>query len=74
MMPWLHQNSQPALIITSECDGGCNPHLNRLIDEALPDPDLIIMEGLKHSVLVEIGGSITHHQIDFVQGRTTGQI
>ena len=74
MMPLLHQDSQPALIITGECDSECSTYLKGLIYEALPKPDLIIMEGLKHSVLVEIGGFITHHQTDFVQGLTTAQI
>jgi hypothetical protein len=72
MMPWFNQASQPALIITSVCDGGFNPRLNRFNDEALLDPELIILEGLKHSVLVEAGEPVTHHQIDFVQGLTTG--
>ena len=46
MMPWLHEVSQPALIITGELDGGCNPRLNILIDEAMPHSRLIVLEGL----------------------------
>ena len=67
MMPWLHEVEHPALIITGELDGGCNPRLNRLIDEALPNSGLIILEGLKHSILVEAGDVVARHQIEFVE-------
>ena len=67
MMPWLHEIAHPSLIITGELDGGCNPRLNRLIDDALPNSRLIILEALKHSILVEAGETIAKHQIEFVQ-------
>ena len=66
MMPWLHEVTQPALIITGELDGGCNPRLNRLIDDAMPNSELIVLEGLKHSILVEAGETVARHQIEFV--------
>ncbi|MEC8805734.1 MAG: alpha/beta hydrolase, partial [Pseudomonadota bacterium] len=68
MMPWLHEVTQPALIITGELDGGCNPRLNRLIDDAMPNSELIVLEGLKHSILVEAGETVARHQIRFVHG------
>ena len=71
MLPWLHEITQPALIITGELDGGCNPRLNRLIDEAMPNSELIVLEGLKHSILVEAGETVARHQIEFVHGRQT---
>ena len=66
MMPWLHEVTKPALIITGELDGGCNPRLNRLIDDAMPNSELIVLEGLKHSILVEAGETVARHQIEFV--------
>ena len=70
MMPWLHEVDHPALIITGEFDGGCNPRLNKLIDAALPNSQLIVLEGLKHSILAEAGPQIADlhqqflHQLD----------
>ena len=71
MMPWLHEVTHPSLIITGEFDGGCNPRLNALIHEALPESELIILEGLKHSILVEAGETVANHQIAFVNGIRT---
>lgn len=67
MMPWLHEVGHPSLIITGEFDGGCNPRLNKLIDAALPDSELVILDGLKHSILVEAGETVAGHQIRFVE-------
>jgi pimeloyl-ACP methyl ester carboxylesterase len=53
MAPWLHDVTAPSLVLTGELDGGCNPRLNRLIDEALPDSELVILDGLKHAILIE---------------------
>ncbi len=53
MAPWLHEVTAPSLVLTGELDGGCNPRLNRLIAATLPDAELVILEGLKHSILVE---------------------
>ena len=66
MMPWLPDVHHPSLIITGELDGGCNPRLNKLIDAALPNSELVILDGYKHSILVEAGETVARHQIDFV--------
>lgn len=58
MAPWLHQVRAPAQIITGELDGGCNPRLNRLIHEALPGSKLVILDGLKHAILIEATGRV----------------
>ena len=53
MAPWLHQVGCPCLVLTGELDGGCNPRLNRIIADELPDAELVILEGLKHAILIE---------------------
>ncbi len=53
MAPWLHEVAAPALVLTGELDGGCNPRLNQQIAAALPKADLVILEGLKHAILIE---------------------
>ena len=70
MMPWLHKVCHPSLIITGEFDGGCNPRLNKLIDEAMPDSHLIILPGLKHSILAEAGEQVALKMVSFLQALT----
>jgi 3-oxoadipate enol-lactonase len=53
MGPWLHEIKTPSLVLTGELDGGCNPRLNRQIADALPNSKLVILDGLKHSILIE---------------------
>jgi pimeloyl-ACP methyl ester carboxylesterase len=53
MAPWLREVACPCLVLTGELDGGCNPRLNRFIAQELPDSELVILEGLKHSILIE---------------------
>lgn len=53
MSPWLHEVTAPSLVLTGELDGGCNPRLNQQIADALPNSELVILEGLKHAILIE---------------------
>ena len=58
MAPWLHEVTAPSLVLTGELDGGCNPRLNRFIADTLPNAELVIMEGLKHAILIEASGRV----------------
>jgi 3-oxoadipate enol-lactonase len=53
MDPRLNKIKCPCLVLTGELDGGCNPRLNRFIHSELPDSELVILDGLKHSILIE---------------------
>ncbi len=53
MSPWLHEVTAPALVLTGEQDLTCNPRLNKLMAEALPNAELVILDGLKHGLVVE---------------------
>ena len=53
MAPWLHQVTHPCLVLTGEFDPGCPPRLNEFIASELPDSELVILDGLRHSILVE---------------------
>ena len=53
MAPWLNEVTCPCLIITGEFDGGCPPRLNEFILDQLPDARLKVLDGLKHSILIE---------------------
>jgi pimeloyl-ACP methyl ester carboxylesterase len=61
MAPWLHEVTAPSLVLTGELDGGCNPRLNRFIADTLPDAELVIMEGLKHAILLEASERVAEH-------------
>ena len=66
MAPWLHKVTAPSLVLTGEHDGGCNPRLNRLIDDALPNSELVILPNYKHSILVEAADDVSAHLIRFM--------
>lgn len=68
MGSWLGQVTQPCLVLTGENDGGCNPRLNRLIDAALPDSELVILPVLKHSILIEAAEVVARHVAAFIEG------
>jgi 3-oxoadipate enol-lactonase len=69
MGPWLHEVKAPSLVLTGEFDGGCNPRLNKLIAEALPNSELVILEGLKHSILIEASDVVARHVLPFLRTR-----
>ena len=66
MAPWLHKVQAPALVLTGENDGGCNPRLNKLIDAALPNSELVILLDLKHSILLEAGDVVAQHLVELM--------
>ena len=66
MAPWLGEITAPSLVLTGELDGGCNPRLNRFIAETLPNAELVIMEGLKHAILLEAPERVANHVRDFL--------
>ncbi len=53
MLPWLPELECFCLVMTGELDAGCNPFLNKLIADAIPNAELVILENLKHSILIE---------------------
>ncbi|MEQ8898563.1 MAG: alpha/beta hydrolase [Roseovarius sp.] len=69
MAPWLHEVKAPSLVLTGELDGGCNPRLNQFIHETLPDSELVILEGLKHSILMEAPETVAEHMDRFIRAR-----
>ena len=66
MAPWLHEVTCPCLVLTGELDGGCNPRLNRFMADTLPDAELVILEGLKHSILIEAHERVVPPVRDFL--------
>lgn len=69
MAPWLHEISVPALVLTGENDGGCNPRLNRLIADAMPNAELCILDHLKHSIMIEASPLVADHLKGFLRSQ-----
>ncbi|MBT6826711.1 MAG: alpha/beta fold hydrolase [Rhodospirillales bacterium] len=53
MAPWLHEINCPCLVLTGELDGACSPRHNEFMANELPDAELVILDGIKHSILIE---------------------
>ena len=66
MAPWLHRVNCPCLVLTGELDGGCNPRLNRFIHDQLTDSRLVILAGLKHSLMIEASDQVLPHLRNFL--------
>ena len=66
MLAWLPQVGCPCLVLTGEFDGACNPWLNAVIDDALPESELVVLPALKHSVLVEGPERVLPPVLDFL--------
>jgi pimeloyl-ACP methyl ester carboxylesterase len=66
MAPWLHEIRCPCLVLTGEFDGGCNPRLNEFIHGELPDSQLVILEGLKHALMIEASDRVLPHLREFL--------
>ncbi len=69
MAPWLHEITQPCLVLTGENDGGCNPRLNRFIAGELVNGELVVLPGYKHSILVEAPEIVAGHLVRFIRGK-----
>lgn len=67
MGPWLHEIAHPCLVLTGEHDGGCNPRLNTLIAQALPDSELVVLPGLRHAILLEAADTVAVPVRDFLR-------
>lgn len=66
MSPWLHEITHPCQVLTGENDGGCNPRLNRLIADALPQSELVILPVLRHAILLEAADQVAPPVLGFL--------
>ncbi len=66
MAPWLHEITCPCLVLTGEFDGACNPRLNQFIHDQLSDSRLVILEDLKHALMIEASDRVLPHLRDFL--------
>lgn len=69
MSPWLQEIRAPALVMTGEFDAGCNPRINAMMAERLPDARLVILEGLRHSILIEAPDRVALPLAEFLRAK-----
>ena len=67
MLPWLHEITVPALVMTGEEDSGCSPRLNAAIAGALPASELVILEGVRHAILAEAAERVAGEMTRFFE-------
>ena len=53
MENWIHEIKIPTLVMTGENDLSCNPRINKMIVEAMPNARLEILQDLRHSITGE---------------------
>lgn len=61
----LHEIESPTLVMTGEFDQGSNVRMAETMHRLIPNSDLRILPGLKHSVLVEAPDLIAGHLQEF---------
>jgi 3-oxoadipate enol-lactonase len=69
MGPWLKEITVQTLVLTGELDGSCNPRLNAQIANAMPNAELVILEGLKHAIFIEGTDRVLPHVRRFLLTR-----
>ena len=62
----LHRIDVPTLVMTGEFDVGSTPRMSRLMADRIPDSKLHILNGLKHSVLIEAPDLIATRMDEFL--------
>jgi 3-oxoadipate enol-lactonase len=67
MAPWLHEIEVPSLVLTGELDGGSDPRMASQISAAIPNSQLVILEGLKHALLIEASDRVAPPVRTFLQ-------
>lgn len=72
MAPWLHEITQPCLVLTGENDGGCNPRLNQQIAAVLPNSELVILPVLRHAILLEAADQVVPPVLAFLRKQRAG--
>lgn len=65
----LHLIPHETLVMTGECDIGSNVRMAEMMHRLIPNAQLRILPGLKHSVLVEAPDLIAQYAMDFLQER-----
>ena len=67
MLPWLEQLAAPALVLTGEEDIGCSARRNELMAARLPNARLVVLENLRHGILLEAPDRVAQAIVQFLR-------
>ncbi len=68
LAPKLKEVQAPTLVLTGEFDGGCNPRLNTFIAGEIANSELVILDDLKHAILLEAPERVAEAMLKFLTG------
>ena len=68
LAPKLKEVQAPTLVLTGEFDGGCNPRLNKFIAGEIANSELVILDDLKHAILLEAPERVAETMLKFLKG------
>jgi pimeloyl-ACP methyl ester carboxylesterase len=71
MGPWLHEIKIPTMVLTGQLDAACSPRLNSQIARAMPNAELVLLEGLKHAIFIEGTDRVVPHVRRFLMAQNT---
>ena len=66
MGKWLRDVTCPSLVLSGAFDTACAPRHNRFMSDALPNAESVIVEGLKHSILIEGADRVAPPLVEFL--------
>ncbi len=68
----LPEIAAPTLVMTGAEDQGSNPRMARLMQDRIAGAQLVILPGLRHSILVEAPDLVARHLDPFFAAGTPG--
>jgi 3-oxoadipate enol-lactonase len=68
MLPWLNEIAAPALVLTGDQDLGCSPQHYEIMADRLPNARLVVLENLRHGILLEAPGRVAQAIVQFLRG------
>lgn len=66
LAPRLHEIEHETLVLTGEFDQGSNTRMARFMHEQVAGSELVILPGLRHSILVEASDIVAGHLLAFL--------
>ena len=66
MGPWLDEVKCPTLVLTGALDAGCTPRHASFMAGALPNAESVIVDGLKHAILIEGSDRVAPPLVEFL--------
>jgi pimeloyl-ACP methyl ester carboxylesterase len=68
MLPWLSEIAVPTLVLTGDQDFGCSPRHNEIMADRLPNARLVVLENLRHGILLEAPDRAAQAIVQFLRG------